>query len=300
MSWITLTILSACILGIYDLVRKTAVSHNAVPAVLWISVGTAALVWLPFLILSHTAQEWLPHPLLLVSPVSWEDHGFLLLKSTIVSCSWTFAYVAIKHLPITIAAPIRSTSPIWTILLALTFLGESPTPYQWIGIVTIMGGFYGFSLAGKLEGIHFQKNRWVFYMMIAAVVAGGSSFYDRWLFDRRELSAATVQCWFSIYLVVILSPFFLAWKWGKLGASSFHWRWSIPLSGLCLLGADFLYFTALTDEDALISVVSPIRRTAIVVTFIGGAIFFKEKHVGRKAIFLAVLLIGVLILEWAK
>ncbi len=299
MTWITLTLCSAMVLGVYDLLRKAAVRENAVPPVLFFSVLTGALVWSPILALSQIAPESLPDPRLLVDPMTWSQHALIAIKSLIVSSSWIFAYFAIKHLPVTLASPIRSTSPVWTILLALIILGESPSPIQWIGIATIMLGFYGFTLAGKLEGIHFHRNKWVLYMVIAAIVAGGSGFYDRWLFKTTPLSPSSVQCWFSIDLTIIFLPFLWAWRRGWLGRSRFQWRWSIPFVGLSLLAADYFYFTALTDPNALISVVSPIRRTAVIVSFLGGAVFYRERSIRKKALCLLILVIGVIILESA-
>ena len=300
MSWIPLTLCSALVLGVYDLLRKAAVKNNAVPPVLFFSVLTGATIWLPLLLCSYFMPQSLPHPGLRVTSMAWEEHGLIAIKALIVSCSWIFAYFAVKHLPVTVSSPIRSTSPVWTITLALIFLGESPSVAQWIGISVILLGFYTFTLAGKLEGIHFHRDKWVGFMVIAAIVAGGSGFYDRWLFHHTALSPSTVQCWFSIYLVVVLLPFVWAWMKGRVGTASFQWRWTIPLVGLSLLGADILYFSALSDPNALISVVSPIRRTAVIVSFIGGAVFYKERQILRKAICLAILVLGVLILEAAS
>ncbi len=300
MSWITLTLCSALVLGVYDLLRKSAVKDNAVPPVLFLNVLAGSLVWFPFLLISHFAPAWLPHPILRVDSLTWTEHGLILGKSAIVSFSWTFAYFAIKHLPLTVASPIRSTSPVWTILLAIVFLKESPSLTQWIGMITILLGFYGFTLTGKLEGIHFHRDKWVGFMVLAAIIAGASSFYDRWLFQSTSLSPSTVQCWFTIDLVLLFLPFLWAWKRGWTGSSTFHWRWSIPAVGLLLLVADLAYFTALTDPAALVSIVSPIRRTAVIVSFLGGAFVFRERHIKRKAFYLGVLLVGVLILESAS
>jgi bacterial/archaeal transporter family protein len=300
MSWIPLTLCSALVLGIYDLLRKATVKENAVPPVLFLSVLTGSAVWLPLLAWSHFSPQTLPHPGLVVHSMDWATHGLILIKAMIVSSSWVFAYFAVKHLPVTISSPIRSTSPVWTIMLALVFLGESPSATQWVGIGTILLGFYAFTLAGKLEGIHFHRDKWVAFMMIAAIVAGGSGFYDRWLFLNTPLTPSTVQCWFSIYLVIVLLPFLWAWTRGWFGSTPFQWRWSIPLVGLSLLVADLFYFSALTNPEALISVVSPIRRTAVIVSFIGGALVYKERKIYRKAICLVILVFGVIILESAS
>lgn len=66
--------------------------------------------------------------------------------------------------------------------------------------------------------------------------------------------------------------------------------------GLFLVVADFLYFYALDFEDSLISVVSIVRRSSVIVSFFFGALLFRERNIGRKALFLAGILIGIIVL----
>ena len=90
-----------------------------------------------------------------------------------------------------------------------------------------------------------------------------------------------------------MAPFYLLWLKGAWSRGTFQWRWSIPLIGCCLLIADFLYFTAITYEDALISVISPVRRASVVITFLGGIYLHGEKNVRIKAICIGGLLLGI-------
>ena len=298
MSWVVLSILSALFLGGYDLIKKAGVRENAVPPVLFFSVLASALVWLPFLCWSVISPDSFPSATFLVKTMSWKEHGLILAKSTLVSASWVFNYFAVKHLPVSVASPIRATAPLWTILIAVTLFGERPAVMQWLGIAIILSGFYAFSFVGKLEGIHFHRNRWVGFMMIATLLGAFSALYDKYLLQSREMGAATVQCWFSVYLTIVLGPFYALWRMGKIGKSTFHWRWSIPMIGITLLAADFLYFVAISQQDALISVVSPLRRCAVLITFFGGIIAYREKNMRPKLICILVILSGIIVLKW--
>ncbi len=80
----------------------------------------------------------------------------------------------------------------------------------------------------------------------------------------------------------------------------FQMRWSIIGLSLFLCVSDFLYFYALSIPDSLISVVSPIRRSGVIVPFIVGAIFLKEKNIKQKALLLAGVLIGILCLYFGS
>ena len=76
----------------------------------------------------------------------------------------------------------------------------------------------------------------------------------------------------------------------------FRWSWAIPLISVFLSVADFTYFTALSQDDSLISVVSMVRRGSVVVSFLCGALLFREKNLRSKALDLLLVLIGMLFL----
>lgn len=297
MSWILLSICSAVLLGIYDLSKKHALRENAVLPVLFFSILTGALIWLPFVVWSLVFPASFPTETLRVHSIPWAHHGLLLAKSALVAGSWIFGYFALKHLPISIAGPIRATSPLWTILLAVCLMNEQPNLWQWLGIAIVMAAFYAFSFVGKLEGIRFHKDKWVGYMIIATLIGACSAIYDKFLLQNVQLDAATVQAWFSIYLVVVMLPFYLMWLRGFWPRGNFHWRFSIPLIGIFLLLADFLYFTAISQEGALIAVISPIRRGAVVISFLGGILLHKEQNFRLKAACITALLLGIILIK---
>ena len=62
--------------------------------------------------------------------------------------------------------------------------------------------------------------------------------------------------------------------------------------------ADFMYFYALSMPDALVSVVSMIRRGSVVVSFVFGAWLFREKNLRAKAFDLLLVLLSMVLLWW--
>ena len=76
----------------------------------------------------------------------------------------------------------------------------------------------------------------------------------------------------------------------------FHWSWAIPLISVFLSMADFAYLYALRDPEAMISVVSMIRRGSVVVSFLCGALLFRERNLRSKAVDLAFILVGMIFL----
>lgn len=294
-SWIALTLLSAASLGVYEVAKKVSVRDNPVAPVLYLNAAVCAAVWFPFVLWSSFSSETVPLEMLRVRPIGASEHLALFVKSTIVGTSWSLAYFAVKQLPISISSPIRATSPFWTILFATLVLGEQPSQWQWIGIAVTLVAFYAFSLAGRLEGIHFHRDKWVGLMMLATLFAAISSLYDKYLLQDLKIDAPTVQAWFSIYLLIVLMPLVLYWRFYDSPRTPFHWKHSIALIAFTLLIADFFYFTAVAQPGALISVISTLRRTSIVVSFLIGVFAMGEKNFRQKAICITLMLIGVAI-----
>jgi EamA-like transporter family. len=119
--------------------------------------------------------------------------------------------------------------------------------------------------------------------------------YDNYL--MKSLDVMTVQVWFNIYQFLIMIPILLLlWYPRRKQTTRFTWKRSILLVSLFLAIADWVYFYALSDPDSMISIVSMIRRSSVIVTFIGGALFFSEKNLKSKAFDLFLVLLGMIFL----
>ena len=294
MNWVAAILLSAFFLGLYDLCTKHAVRANAVTPVLFFSTLTGALVWTVLLAIDVARPGFLP-PMLVTGSLTLKQHLQLLLKSGIVASSWVGTYYALKHLPLSLGAPIRATSPLFTLFGAVLILGERPTWLETVGVLTTLVSFTGLSVAGAREGIHFHRDKWVGFLIVGTLLGAVSSLYDKYLLGTLNFSVPTVQCWFQIYLLVFFAPFALGWKLRLWPRNEFEWRWSIPFIALALLVADYLYFTALRHPAALVAVVMSLRRASMLVAFAGGLLFFKEVNGWKKLPAVIGILVGIVL-----
>lgn len=280
MDWVVLALLSALFLGIYDLGTKHAVRDNAVLPVLFLANVSSASVWLVLIFIDRSSGG-LP-PLFQVAPLTAWQHAQLAAKSLLVGSSWICSYFALKHLPLSLASPIRATGPMWTFFGALLVLAERPSWLEMVGVAITLASFVGLSLAGAKEGVHFHRNRWVWLLFGGTLLGATSGLYDKFLLHRQGFSAATVQAWFAIYSALFFLPLALGWKFRLWPRNVFHWRWSILVVSFGLLIADFLYFHALRDGAALVSLVSSIRRGSTLVAFAGSVWLLGEQRGARK------------------
>lgn len=286
--WWAFAFLSSALLGCYDSFKKASLKGNAVIPVLFLNTAISAAILLPFAVSSGWG--------------GWDVQKYIVLKSCIVLSSWVAGYYAMKYLPLTIVGPVNATRPVMVLIGAMILFGERLNQLQWIGVVLAGVSFFLLSLSSKKEGIDFKRNRWVWCLVLAAVIGAASGLYDRFLMAPSGsgglgLDRLQVLSWYNIYQAgMMLAILLLLWYPRRKESTPFRWSWTIPMISLFLCGADFMYLWALTDQTAMISVVSMIRRGSVVVSFLFGALVFREKNLRSKAFDLLLVLLGMVFL----
>ena len=289
MSWTAWIVASSFFLALYDLAKKASVRENAVLPVLLCSTccGCAAFV------AGVAACGKLPD---VIATTNGQSLALAAIKSVIVATSWVFTFCALRTLPITIATPIRASAPALVFVAAFFLYGEIPTWVQGVGMLAVFGGYWAFSWAGRHEGIDFFRNRAVWCAIAGACFSALSSIWDKYVFQVAAAPVETVQFFFQVGLVVVYALILCGQRILRLGHDRFEFRWTIPCVGILLAAADWLYFRGLAIPDVPISVGSLLRRFSVVITFVLGARFFHEKNLKRKALALAAILAGVVLL----
>jgi len=299
--WLALAFLSAALLGLYDVFKKRALKDNAVLPVLFLNTLFSSLLFLPFIIISHFTG-WLDGTMVYVAEGGWEIHKFILLKSFIVLSSWVLGYFGIKHLPLTIVGPINATRPVMVLVGAFIVFGERLNLWQWVGVLLAIVSFFLLSRSGRKEGIDFKHNRWIWMVVLSAMMGAISGLYDKYLMAPVTeggigLDRMAVQSWYNIYQCFMMGVMLLLLWWPRRKQTTpFSWHWSIICVSIFLSIADFAYFYSLSLPDAMISIVSMVRRGSVLVSFVFGAMLFHEKNLRAKAFDLLLILLGLLFL----
>lgn len=111
------------------------------------------------------------------------------------------------------------------------------------------------------------------------------------------LDKMAVQSWYNIYqFFLMLGMLFLLWWPMRRRSTPFRWQWSIVLISVFLSAADFVYFYSLSLDGAMISIVSMIRRGSVVVSFLFGAVVFREKNLKSKLVDLLLVILSMVFL----
>ena len=280
--WLWMTLGSALLLGIYDVFKKQALKNNGVLWVLLAATALSTILLIPF----FTA-----------GPAS--DHLRLVLKASLVTISWVSGLIGLKLLPVTTASTIKASRPFFVVLFSIVLFGERLNGWQWAGVALALLAMTLLSGASKKEGIDFSKSKGVLAMAVSVLSGVASALYDKHMI--ADMAPMFIQCWCNFYVSLMLAACVLVKALhDREKRERFRWDWMLLVIAVFIVGADMLYFYALKQEGALLSVVSLIRRCSVVVTFVLGAIVFKESKVKEKAVDLAILLAGMALLLYGS
>ena len=282
--WWLLAFVSAALLGCYDSSKKISLKDNAVIPVLFLNTVFSALIFSPGLFTTGFG--------------GWEVQKYILLKSALVLSSWIAGYYAMKHLPLTIVGPVNATRPVLVLLGAIFLFGERLNLLQWIGVGLAITAYLLLRISGKKEGIGIG-DKWVACLILAVILGAASGLYDKYLMSPQYLGLDRMQVlsWYTLYqagMMAVVTAFL--WYPARKKTTPFRWNRTIPLISIFLCGADYVYMQALSQPDALIAVVSMIRRGSVLVSFAIGALLLHEKNLRSKALDLGLLLLSMVFL----
>lgn len=252
------------------------------------------------LVLTRCMPETMAGTPCFVPELDMRAHLYTLLKSVIVLSSWIFAYISLKHLPLSVVSPMQATRPMWTLVGALLLFGERLNTWQWVGVILAIGTIFAFSFRSRTEMKSAARTDRRYYICLALAILIGacSGLYDKYLMRRYDHNA--VQVYYTFYQAVMMM---VVWGISKSKESrersmDRNVRSMLPviLISLFLIVSDNVYMLALRDPDSMIAVVSTIRRGGAVIGFAYGLIFLKEKDPVPKLLCMAGICAGLVCL----
>ena len=288
LQWLLPVLVSALALGFYDVCKKHGVRDNSVMPVLFHSTCAGAIALIAWLFAAGRFGS--------AVAADATELRLLSVKVLLVGSSWICGYYAFRELPITLASPLRSTSPLWTFFGGVLIFHEHLSAIQLAAAAVIFVGYWFFSVCGKLEGFSL-RSRGMVLIAAGTLLGSASALYDKYLLNVRRIPWERVQFYFMVGLTVMLGVTYAIRRFCFGRPHEFRWRWTIPLTGVLLVFSDAVYFYALGMPEVPISLVSLLRRMSCIVSFGFGAVMFGERNVKRKLLALALFLIGVLLLS---
>lgn len=288
--WILYVSIYAFLIGFFTIYRKKAVEISNVHFTLALS----SLIG--FLLIAWKYME--------AVTLSWEYILLILVKSIIISASWTFELLAIKEAYLSVLQPISAIKVVFGFFAGILIFNEIATWSQFIGVFVVGIGIFLLNRTQKgnlfllrKEANKKKERKILIFFIISCLFSETSAIIDK--FSLGTITSTQMQWWFMLFCSIILIIVFVIYciKNKKFMATKKDWKnIYIYTSAIILIVADQLLFRGLMDPNSKASIVSILKQITLIVSVIFGALIFKEKGLKNRLYFIAIILIGIIII----
>ena len=306
MSWLFFSIATALLWGTAELFYKKGALPNEKYSHLKISV------WVGVVMGAHAIYTLLtqdihynPVNLLIYLPVS----AFYII-------SMTFSYFGMRFLEESISDPIENTAGVICVLLFAIFMGDEFSLLTWIAVGVITVGVVGVSYmenAGETprKKTYGKKLAIVAFIMpfLYALLDAFGTFLDDAFFLVEDIAnapfvdvteetiEAVANTSYELTFALFALGLFIFMKHKKVEFGSVTQHKDKILAAVFETAGQFTYVYALGGVDA---VAAPILSSVCVVSLLLSRIFLKEKLSWKTYAFIAVVIVGILLLAVAE
>lgn len=126
----------------------------------------------------------------------WMNVAFLIVGSLIWSVMNLVAFHANKHSDIGVFTVINNISPVFTISIAVAFLGESLSMTQYVGIVLLIFSWI-LATSTQIKQNKHSELLGVGLSLLAATLLGIAVAYERFMLTRIDFGAYIIYGWGS-------------------------------------------------------------------------------------------------------
>ena len=280
MAWVWLVLGYGALKGVREIVKKQAVRKSAVLDVLFFYTLFSFVLVLPD---APNAMGLTTGQALLT-----------LLKSFVIFVAWLCGFYAIGEMPVSLYGVIDLSRVLFSTLIGVALLGERFAGTQGIGLALVVGGLLMLRLRHRGERLRDDpvSPRAVVLTFVCSLLNSVSATMDKIL--MRSMTSAQLQFWYMLFLTALYGIYLLV-KREKLdgkGALKNGWIW---LLSLLIIASDRMLFIANSMAESRLTVMTLLKQFGVVVTIIGGRLFFHEKDTLFKLLCAAVVVAGIVI-----
>lgn len=282
MEWVILILISALLMSFKDVIIKKILNNNHT---LPFSLLFSGLCSIGLLIFYKNIIFILPLKI----------YGLLFIKAMILGVAWILIFKAIKHMEISVVAPLTNLSPIFLLILGYIFLGERISNLNLVGVGLLMFAGYSLEIKSWSELAHpFKafKNKYFLYVVIVLILYSVSAIFDKFLI--QYVNPYTFLFFMNFYISLIFLVYLVYLK--KLNQILYIWNNSKKLilaTTILAIVGDLAYFMAVAIPGTLITLIIPLKRVSNFFTVLIGGKMFHEDHLLRKGVISLVMLAGI-------
>ena len=278
-TWVLLTAFYGLAKGARDGLKKKALEKGGVMEVLFFYTALAFLFTLPF---SKNVFG--------IPPIYYL---WIFIKSFVIFLAWILAFMSIKKMPISLYGVMDTARMLFSTSIALIFLGETMTFNKGIGFTLVLLGLIIVNL-GHQNSDENVKFKYIAFSLLTCLFNAISGVMDKALMQTGEITASQLQFWYMLYMTLLYGIYILAARVPlKLGTLKTNY-WIVVLS-ILFVAADRALFIANADPESEVTVMTLIKQSSVVITVLSGKLFFKEKHILKRAICAGIVIAGIVV-----
>lgn len=296
--WLFFTLLTTLLWGIAELFYKKGSHENEKYDHLRVCVLVGAVMGIHAIFTLLTSDvNYNPMNLITYLPVS-------LCYIVSMACS----FFGIRFIEESLSDPIENTSGAMCSLLCVIFLGETIAPAVWIAIAIIVIGIIGVSYTEHTSSVE-RRNRlgkrlaFIAFLMpfCYAIIDALGSFLDIFFLEMESSPllgvteenielVANVSYELTFAICGLILFIFMKYK---------HVKFELPkqkdkiIAAVCETAGQLTYVYAMSGNGAI---AAPIISCVCVVSLLLSRIFLKEKLTKKQYTFIAIILIGIVML----
>ena len=279
--WLCLAFLSALFAGVTAILAKCGIRN--VPSDLATALRTVVVLFFSWVMVFVVGSQNT------IGEIPAKAAAFLVLSGLSTGTSWLCYFHALQLGDVNKVTPVDKSSTIITMLLAMLFLGETPTWLTLVAMVLIAVGTYLMierrSTSGRTTG-----KRWFLYAFGSALFAALTAIFGKVGMTEVESNLGTALRTVVVLVLAWAIVFARGQQKDIPSIDGKSWLFLI-LSGFTTGASWLCYYGALHDEASRASVVVPIDKLSILVTILFSRVFLKER-LSKKAFAGLVLLVG--------
>ncbi len=202
------------------------------------------------------------------------------------------SFTGIQRMGVSRAAPIQGSSPIWSIFLAVIFLGENPGLWVWIGAGIIVVGIGWLSQPEKGQG----GSAWQWFQgalifpFSASILFAIMPVLAKMGFAIQSTPLVAIGAAFGSATIFLLGFRFGAGLGGEIQADRRSLLW-FSMAGLSTTAAAGLFWTGLTMGD--VSILMPLSRLGPLWAVLWSYLFLGHiERVTPRIVFSALLIVS--------
>ncbi len=216
----------------------------------------------------------------------------LLLAVPLEALGFVLYFKAIKVSDLSVTVPMISFTPLFLLILSPFLVGEWPNTIGFVGVLLGIIGVYMLHFKEKRKGYWAPfkalfKEKGPKLMLLVALIWSLTSIIGKIMV---QYSSPLVYAFMSnLFPGLILLPVVL-FKSKRVRQVAVNWKLLIPLG---LFGAMISLTQLFAYTLTLVSYVISLKRTSIVMSVVGGHLFFKEKRFSERLIGSVLMVLGV-------